>query len=123
MLLDVIMPGMNGHQVLRQLKACPASREIRVIMISAVDEVESVVRGIELGADDYLLKPFNPVILGTMSAPVLRRNVCVTRRPTTAKKSSARGAAPTDWLQAILPPSAVAELKGDHNEVKPRRLE
>src|ERR1043166_6128573 len=54
MLLDVLMPGMNGHQVLQQLKSCPASREIRVIMISAVDEIESVVRGIELGADDYL---------------------------------------------------------------------
>jgi DNA-binding response OmpR family regulator len=92
MLLDVIMPGMNGHQVLQRLKACPSSREIRVIMISAVDEIESVVRGIEFGADDYLLQFRN----GARVCACLRRSACVTRRPTTAKKSSARSAAPTN---------------------------
>ncbi len=58
MLLDVLMPGMNGHQVLQQLKAYPASREIRVIMISAVDEIESVVRGMSAVAE---LKATNEV--------------------------------------------------------------
>src|SRR5947209_15845816 len=62
-LLDVQMPEMDGYQVLGQLKADPRLRNIPVIMISAVEELESVVRCIELGAQDYLPKPFNPVLL------------------------------------------------------------
>jgi class 3 adenylate cyclase len=62
-LLDVMMPDMNGYEVLQQLKATVALRDIPVLMISAVDEVESVVRCIELGAEDYLPKPFDPVLL------------------------------------------------------------
>ena len=62
-LLDVQMPEMDGYQVLEQLKADPRLRDIPVIMISAVEELESVVRCIELGAQDYLPKPFNPVLL------------------------------------------------------------
>ena len=62
-LLDVEMPEMDGYQVLEQLKADPRLRDIPVIMISAVEELESVVRCIELGAQDYLPKPFNPVLL------------------------------------------------------------
>jgi adenylate cyclase len=62
-LLDVMMPGLNGYEVLERLKRDPALRHIPVIMVSAVDEVESVVRCIELGADDYLAKPVNPVLL------------------------------------------------------------
>jgi sigma-B regulation protein RsbU (phosphoserine phosphatase) len=62
-LLDVMMPEMNGYQVLEQMHADAGLRDIPVIMISAVDQIESVVRCIELGADDYLTKPFNPVLL------------------------------------------------------------
>ncbi|MGE5262459.1 MAG: response regulator [Acidobacteriota bacterium] len=62
-LLDLMMPEMNGYQVLKHLKADPALRELPVIMISALDEIDSVVRCIELGAEDYLPKPFNPVLL------------------------------------------------------------
>ena len=62
-LLDVMMPEMNGYEVLEQMNADARLREIPVIMISALDQVDSVVRCIELGADDYLTKPFNPVLL------------------------------------------------------------
>src|SRR2546430_6516409 len=62
-LLDVEMPEMDGYQVLERLKADSRLRDIPVIMISAVEELESVVRCIELGAQDYLPKPFNPVLL------------------------------------------------------------
>jgi CheY-like chemotaxis protein len=62
-LLDLEMPEMDGYQVLEHLKADPRLRDIPVIMISAVEELESVVRCIELGAQDYLPKPFNPVLL------------------------------------------------------------
>jgi len=62
-LLDIMMPQMNGYQVLENLKADEKLRYIPVIMISAVDDIDSIVRCIELGAEDYLSKPFNPVLL------------------------------------------------------------
>jgi adenylate cyclase len=62
-LLDVVMPELDGIAVLERLKATPDANHVPVIMISAVDETGSVVRCIEAGADDYLPKPFNPVIL------------------------------------------------------------
>jgi adenylate cyclase len=62
-LLDIMMPELNGYQVLEQLKGDDRLRHIPVIMISAVDEMDSVVRCIELGAEDYLQKPFNPTLL------------------------------------------------------------
>ena len=62
-LLDIMMPLMNGYQVLENLKADENLRYIPVIMISAVDDIDSIVRCIELGAEDYLSKPFNPVLL------------------------------------------------------------
>ncbi|MEP0910568.1 response regulator [Leptolyngbya sp. GB1-A1] len=62
-LLDIMMPVMNGYQLLESLKADPDLRHIPVIMISALDDLDSVVRCIELGAEDYLFKPFNPTLL------------------------------------------------------------
>ncbi|PYM19696.1 MAG: hypothetical protein DMD81_03280 [Candidatus Rokuibacteriota bacterium] len=62
-LLDVMMPEMDGYEVLRRLKADQDLRDIPVLMISALDEMASVVRCIELGAEDYLPKPFDPVLL------------------------------------------------------------
>lgn len=62
-LLDIAMPELNGYQVLAQIKDDPRLRDVPVIMISAVDELDSVVRCIELGAEDYLAKPFNPTLL------------------------------------------------------------
>jgi phosphoserine phosphatase RsbU/P len=62
-LLDVMMPAMNGYEVLEYLKNDDQLRHLPVIMISALTEMESVVRCIELGAEDYLPKPFDPVLL------------------------------------------------------------
>jgi serine phosphatase RsbU (regulator of sigma subunit) len=62
-LLDIMMPEVDGYRVLQELQADPARRHIPVIMISAVDELASVVRCIEMGATDYLSKPFNTVLL------------------------------------------------------------
>jgi class 3 adenylate cyclase len=73
-LLDIVMPEMNGFQVLEQLKADESLRHIPVIMISSLDEIESVVRCIEMGADDYLQKPFNPVLLRA------RINACLEKK-------------------------------------------
>jgi signal transduction histidine kinase len=62
-LLDLVMPRMDGYQVLAEMKQDAALRRIPVIVISSTDEMESIVRCIELGATDYLTKPFDPVLL------------------------------------------------------------
>jgi signal transduction histidine kinase len=62
-LLDLVMPRMDGYQVLAEMKRDDALRRIPVMVISSTDEMESIVRCIEMGATDYLPKPFNPVLL------------------------------------------------------------
>jgi two-component system cell cycle response regulator len=62
-LLDILMPQMDGYETLAQIKADASLRHLPVIMISSVDELESVIRCIEMGATDYLLKPFNAALL------------------------------------------------------------
>jgi adenylate cyclase len=62
-LLDVMMPGMDGVTVLERIKSDPARRSVPVIMVSGLEDFASVVRCIELGAEDYLMKPFDPVLL------------------------------------------------------------
>lgn len=62
-LLDIVMPGMDGFDVLNALQGSESLRDIPVIVISAVDEMGSIVRAIELGAEDYLRKDFDPVLL------------------------------------------------------------
>ena len=62
-LLDIEMPEMDGYQVLEALAADPRLRDLPVVMMSSVEEVDSVARCIEMGAEDYLFKPVNPVLL------------------------------------------------------------
>ena len=63
MLLDVLMPELDGYEVLAELKLDPHLRDIPVIMTSSLDELDSVVKCVEMGAEDYLTKPINPVLL------------------------------------------------------------
>jgi two-component system, NtrC family, sensor kinase len=72
-LLDIMMPNVNGYEVLADMKASESLRHIPVIMISAIDELDSVVRCIELGAEDYLPKPFNPILLRARVGASLER--------------------------------------------------
>jgi adenylate cyclase len=121
-LLDILMPEMNGYEALAQLKADPVLRHIPVIMISALDEIESVVRCIEIGAEDYLPKPFDPVVLrarigASLEKKRLRdREVLYLRQIEEEKKRS------DDLLHVILPPDIVKELKAN-GFVAPRRHE
>ena len=62
-LLDIMMPELDGYGVLEELRTDTALRDVPVVMISALEDINSVVRCIELGATDYLTKPFNPVLL------------------------------------------------------------
>lgn len=73
MLLDIMMPRMNGYQVLETMKAEGRLRTTPVIVVSAVDELDSVVRCIDLGAEDYLFKPFNPILLKARVNAILER--------------------------------------------------
>jgi adenylate cyclase len=63
MLLDIVMPEMDGYRVLEHMKDEGTLRDIPVIVVSAVDEMDSIVKCIKMGAEDYLPKPFNPVLL------------------------------------------------------------
>ncbi len=72
-LLDVMMPEMDGHAVLAEMKGDLALREIPVIVVSGVDDLDSVVRCIEGGAEDYLYKPVNPTLLRARVNACLRQ--------------------------------------------------
>jgi adenylate cyclase len=128
-LLDIMMPELDGFEVLRRLKADPRLRHIPVIMISALDDIDSVVRCIELGADDYLPKPFDPVLLTARIGACLERKrwrdqeVAYLERIEGQMREIERERARADrLLHAILPPSAVAELKA-RDRVTPKRYE
>ncbi len=73
-LLDLMLPGQNGLDVCRRIKAHPQLKTIPIIMISAKSEETDVVLGLELGADDYVTKPFSPRVLFSRIKAVLRRN-------------------------------------------------
>ena len=73
-LLDVLMPEMDGYETLAQIERNEKLRHVPVIMVSALEDIESVVRCIELGAADYLPKPFDPVLLRA------RINGCLTKK-------------------------------------------
>ena len=94
-LLDIMMPNVNGYEVLAAIKASENLRHIPVIMISAVDEIDSVVRCIELGAEDYLPKPFNPTLLRARVGACLERKR-LSRRGAGAHERAIRGAGAAD---------------------------
>lgn len=72
-ILDVMLPGENGFDVCRKIKANPETKNIPVIILSAKGEEIDIVLGLELGADDYVPKPFSPKVLFSRIKAVLRR--------------------------------------------------
>ncbi len=72
-LLDILMPVMDGFEVLARMRKDRLMRAVPVVVISALDEVDSVVRAIEMGAEDYLFKPFDPVLLKARIGALLER--------------------------------------------------
>ena len=72
-ILDIMLPGQNGFDVCRKIKSNPDLKNIPVIILSAKGEELDVVLGLELGADDYVAKPFSPKILFSRVKAVLRR--------------------------------------------------
>jgi adenylate cyclase len=121
-LLDVMMPGMNGYEVLRTLKSDPALRSIPVIMISALDAVDGAVRCIELGAEDYLPKPFNPTLLRARVGASLDKKRLRDQEAAHLDQIRREQERSERLLHAILPPGAISELKAT-DRVAPRRYE
>lgn len=72
-LLDLMLPGMDGLEVCRVLRSDPATRQVPIVMLTARTEESDVVAGLELGADDYITKPFRPRVLVARLRAVLRR--------------------------------------------------
>ena len=121
-LLDITMPEMDGYQVLATLKADTTLRAIPVIMISAIDEIESVARCIGLGAEDYLPKPFNAVLLRARVAACLEKKKLRDQEAVYAQQIESERRRADELLYAMLPPGAVRELKAT-NKVQPRRYD
>jgi two-component system phosphate regulon response regulator PhoB len=71
--LDLMLPGASGYEVLEKLRSAPATREIAVLMLTARREEPDRIRGLALGADDYLTKPFSPQELVLRVGAILRR--------------------------------------------------
>jgi len=72
-ILDLMLPGMDGLEVCRALKASAATRNVPIVMLTAKSEEADIVTGLELGADDYVTKPFSPRVLVARIKAVLRR--------------------------------------------------
>ena len=121
-LLDVIMPGLNGFQVLERLKADETQRHLPVIMVSALDEIDGVVHCIESGAEDYLTKPFNPVLLRARINASLEKKHLHDREILYLQQIRKEQARADELLHVILPTEVVRELKAT-NTVMPRRYE
>jgi adenylate cyclase len=110
-LLDLLMPDMNGIEVLSRLKAERRWRHIPVIMISGLNEVDAVVRCIEAGADDYLLKPFNPVLLRARINSSLEKKRWRDREHRYLQRIEAQKRRADSLLHSILPGQIVARLQ------------
>src|SRR6266851_7569925 len=73
-LLDVMMPGLDGFETCRRIKADPATADIPVIMVTALSDVDDLVRGFEAGADDFVTKPFNGLeLMARLHLPLRRK--------------------------------------------------
>lgn len=104
-LLDLMLPGIDGLEVCRRLKAQPETREIPIIMLTAKDSEADIVAGLEMGAADYVCKPFSPRVL-------MARIRAVLRRPATDVLADTAGPAITVGALTIDPARHKVEIKG-----------
>ena len=114
-LLDVLMPGMDGFAVLDCLKASSAWKHIPVLMVSAMDNMQSVVNGIARGAEDYLTRPFDELLLRARVGACLEKKRLRDREQDHLQRIDR-------LLHAIFPPEAVSELTAT-GSIQPRRHE
>lgn len=111
LILDVMMPGMNGYQLLEAVKSAPRLKAIHTIVISALDDTQSIARCIQLGAEDYLPREFEPVILRARIESCLEKRrlkakeevylAAVRATERSLRESLAEGA---EYVTSLLPP-------------------
>src|SRR5215472_2103346 len=110
-LLDLMMPGMSGFEVLCRLKSNSHARHIPVIMICALDELDSAVRCIEAGAEDYLPKPFNPIVLRARINASLEKKWLRDREQNHFEELRTEKLRSESLLLNILPQNVVARMR------------
>jgi len=121
-LLDVMMPRLDGWNLLQRMKSHEAWRHIPVIMISAATDMENVVRCIARGAEDYLPKPFQPVLLEARICACLDRKRLHDREMAHRDQVERERKRSDELLHAILPAPAVDELKAT-GRIRPRQFD
>ncbi|CAN5395200.1 adenylate/guanylate cyclase domain-containing protein [soil metagenome] len=116
-LLDLMMPELNGFEVLRHMKGDERLRHIPVIMISALDEIDSVVRCIEMGAEDYLPKPFNPTLLQARISSSMERKRLRDREQAYLEQLAVERERSERLLLNVLPQPIAERLKRGETEI------
>src|SRR6516164_1483421 len=116
-LLDLMMPDLNGDEVLKVIKSDPDKRDIPVVMISADTDAEKVSQCIELGADDYLPKPFNPTILRARIAAALRRQSLRALENEYVGKIETEKRHSENLLRNILPAEIASRLRNGESNI------
>lgn len=121
-LLDIEMPVLDGFGVLSAMRAEAALRDIPVIVISAIEDMESIVRAIELGAQDFLPKDFEKVLFAARVGSCLEQKRLTDQRAQNLAQIEAEKSRVDALLSATLPEAAIEELK-ETNQVRPKRHE
>ncbi|MBI5368829.1 MAG: response regulator [Planctomycetes bacterium] len=121
-LLDIMMPELNGFEVLERMRAAGILHQVPVIVISALTDLDSVVKCIELGADDYLSKPFNATLLRARIGACLDKKRFRDQERKYLLQIEEERARADELLHVILPGAVVDELKRT-SAVRPRRHE
>jgi adenylate cyclase len=119
-LLDILMPDMNGIEILSRLKSKNRWRHVPVIMISGLSEVAAVARCIEAGADDYLTKPFNPILLRARINSTLEKKRWVDCEHRYLQQIETEKRRADLLIHAILPDQIVARLQGGEEIIADR---
>jgi class 3 adenylate cyclase len=121
-LLDIVMPEVDGYAVLEQVRSDETLRHLPVLVLSALDESDAVARCLQMGAVDYLPKPFDPIVLRARVAACLENKRLHDREVRHLDQVEFERRRADELLQVLLPPAIAAELKAT-KAIIPRRHE
>ena len=119
-LLDIMMPGMDGYAVLREMQADPVLSRVPVIVLSALDDMSSAIHAIELGADDYLPKPCDPVLLKARIGACLFKRHLRDMEIQYLKRIENEKRRADDLLNVVIPIGVALSTEKDFNQLLER---
>jgi adenylate cyclase len=122
-LLDLMMPDINGLEVLTRLKANPVVQHVPVMMISALDEIDSIITCIEAGAEDYIPKPFDPVLLSARIEASLERKRLRDREQAFLNQLKVEKGKTEALLLNILPETIIRRVRRGETQIADRFTE